>query len=220
MMYEEIKKLYLEGYTHRQIAEKLGIKPHNVNLRLHFMRVTGLLPPVLWESKHKKIVPEIIKLYNEGKSFRQIAKILNVSLNVVCYILAILHKSGKLQYRQQYSSCVPFLEKFIEQNKVFSIKDVKEFLNKEGLSRSNKVIREHLDKLCENKKINKVYIANLKPFLPSRYYPNVLYYTDYNALVNYLIQNLKVTDKKSFMRRVNTLFLPEEVKNKIKQLAK
>jgi hypothetical protein len=219
-MYEEVKKLFLEGYTYRQIAEKLGIKIHNVNQKIYFLRVVGLLPSSLWEPKYKKLVPEIIKLYNEGKNIRQIAKILNVYFFIVGNIVSLLHKTGKLQYRQQYSSCVPLLEKFIEQNKVFSIKDVREFLKKEGLSRSNKTLREHLDKLCENKKINKVYIANLKSFLPSRYYPNILYYTDYNALVNYLLQNLKVTDKKSFMRRVNTLFLPEEVKNKIKQLAK
>jgi hypothetical protein len=214
-MYKEIAEMYLKNHTYKEIAEKFGISRSSLATMLHTMRLLGLLPPTTAEYKHKQHINEIVKLYKEGKTYKEISETLKIPRIIVNYILTILHKTGEIPYMPRKTQKAYAIIDIFKQNNVFTLKDLISALEKEGIKLSYFTILKILDRLHKDKKIKRIDIKPLKGFLPKPF-PNVLYYTDYDALANYLINHLNVINLNDLARKLAQVNLPDEVKAKIK----
>lgn len=95
---EKLKQLVSEGKTRSQIADSLGVDKSSVYYRI---KALGLGNTVAhsngknYKSYMSSIDEDIKKLYNEGKTQKEIAKILNITRDTVAYHLKVLKLSSR-----------------------------------------------------------------------------------------------------------------------------
>jgi len=160
---------------------------------------------------------KIIELYNKGYTYKEISKSLGINFGSLCYIISYLHKVGKISYRPVLKKIyLPIIEDFIKTNPVFSIGDVMNYLNKNNIKISRTAINNKLLNMYYKGIIKKIDVANLKKF-SNKHSPKVLYYTDYQSLIEYIVKRIKVNnnDIRSFRMRVYRLPLPDSIKKEL-----
>lgn len=215
MSAEEIREMIVKGYTYKEVSEKLGVN----KLKLYTMEILGLIPIRKYESKYTKVLNEIVRLYNEGRTYNEIAKTLGLSKSVVASILSMLHRMDKLPYKLKIKTIQtkfkPMIEKFIQDNNVFTTQDIMGLLKSVGVNASYETVHRILESMYESGEIKKVNIKALKSFL-TRKFPSIIYYTNDDALIEYLTKHLHISNKRAFANKMIRVKLPEDVKRRIK----
>jgi DNA-binding CsgD family transcriptional regulator len=217
MSVERIRELYEKGYMYKDIARELGISERTLVIKIYAMQKLGLLQPRRKASRHLP-VDDIARLYLEGKRYEEIAKTLNLNFSTLTSILSILHKIGKVPYRMNariiQTNFRPTIEKLIQSSGVFGAQDFLNALKKEGMNVPQATAVNILESLCESGELNKLNIKYLKGFLP-RNSPNIIYYVNHDALIEYLLKHLHVHNRKSFISKLTKVKLPNDVRRRL-----
>ena len=96
-MYDKIVELYYKGFTQEEMAKELGKSKEYINSCIVKLRKKGLLKesrPV--SIKEKRLLTEIVILYEEGKTTEEISERLKISTSAIENRIAKLKAEGRI----------------------------------------------------------------------------------------------------------------------------
>lgn len=100
---EKLKKLYLQGLSDGEIADRLHMDKKRVSKRLYALKRNGMVPrckardPRIWKEEE---IEQFIRMYSEGRTYEEIAETIGRSIGACQMRACDLAKKGKLKVRQ------------------------------------------------------------------------------------------------------------------------